>query len=155
MHIESYNLMGELFREFVPQKSTVLDVGGADINGSYKQIVVDMQCDYKTLDFEDADYIVNGYNWQNIPMFDVIISGQMLEHDPFFWKTLANMSKKAVKYIIIIVPSKGNYHAYPVDCYRFMPDCAGAFAKIMKMELVKSLWQKDGDWGDLGMVFKH
>lgn len=154
MHQSSYVLMGKLFRLYIESGATVLDVGGANINGSYKQIVKDMQCDYKTLDFENADYIVKGYKW-DIPQFDVIISGQTLEHDPFFWRTLRNMAKTARKYVIIIVPSKGNYHPYPVDCYRFMPDCDKAFAKIMNMKLIETVWNGSGDWGDLGMVFKH
>ena len=112
-----------------------------------------MQCDYKTLDLSNADYIVKGYSWRNIPKFGCIISGQTLEHDPFFWRTLKNMSKHADA-VIIIVPSKGNYHAFPVDCYRFLKDADDAFAKIMNMQLMETVLNPGGDWGDLGMVFK-
>lgn len=148
MHPSSYNLM-KRFRAYVPAGSSVLDVGGADVNGSYKDLFAD--CTYKTLDWEKADYIVKGYDW-DVPQFDCVISGQTLEHDGRFWLTLENIKKIVRNTVIIIVPSGGKYHANPVDCYRFYPDSRFIFSEILGMKCLKYDWLKNY-WGDLGMVF--
>ena len=150
MHDSSFKLM-QKFRRYVPKGATILDVGGADVNGTYKPIFAD--CNYKTLDWEKADYNVKGYNWNSIPKFDFIISGQMLEHDGYFWRTLENIKKITRKGVIIIVPSKGHYHAHPIDCYRFMPDCDKIFAELLSMKLIERVYNDKEFWGDLGMVF--
>lgn len=139
------------FSKHIPDGSHILDVGGADVNGTYKPIF--KNCEYKTLDYENADIIVSDYKWPELT-FDAVISGQMLEHDRYFWKTLDNISKIIPDVVILIVPSKGKYHAHPVDCYRFYPDCAEVFAEILGMELVEKVWNEQEYWGDLGMVFK-
>lgn len=140
----------ERFRKYVPAGSSVLDVGGANINGSYKSIFED--CEYKTLDWENADYIVTGYNW-DVPMFDCVITGQMLEHDGYFWRTLENIKKIVRNKVIIIVPSKGKYHAHPIDCYRFYPDSVKIFSEILGMRIIESVWNQNEYWGDLGSVY--
>lgn len=166
MHPSSYKLMGEFVRKYLPAKTSVLDVGGADVNGSYKKIILDNGSTYKTLDWEKADFNVQGYDWSEVPVFDAVISGQTLEHDPFFWKTLKNISRITNQWVFIIVPSKGKYHKHPIDCYRFYKDADKAFAEIMGMELIESVWNTEKTiykkapnlpekyWGDLGMVFK-
>ena len=160
--------MGEFVRKYLPRNITVLDVGGADVNGSYKPLIKANGCGYKTLDWVNADYIINGYDWSHVPIFGAVISGQTLEHDPFFWRTLKNISDKLVSpgWAFIIVPSKGKYHAHPYDCYRFYKDADRASAEIMGMELIETVWNTDKSvykkapkmsekyWGDLGMVLK-
>jgi SAM-dependent methyltransferase len=153
----------------MPQNSIVLDFGGADVNGTYKDIITEHDSTYITLDWDNADYIVKGYDWKDVPKkhFDVVITGQAFEHDSYFWKSLENI-KNACKdngLVIIIVPSKGNYHTHPIDCYRFYPDSAKVFAEILNADILEIVWnsdkswkkfnkQDDTDWGDLGMVFK-
>ena len=156
MHASSYKLMGEFIRKYLPSNITVLDVGGADVNGSYKPLIKANGCVYKTLDFDKADYNVKGYDWGGVPIFGAVISGQTLEHDPYFWITLENISKVVIKpgWVFLIVPSKGKYHKHPIDCYRFYKDCNKAFADIMNMELIETVWNTGEYWGDLGMVFK-
>ncbi len=168
MHPSSYTLMGEFIRKYLPRNITVLDVGGADVNGSYKPLVEANGCIYKTLDHSGADYVVKDYNWLDVPIFGAVISGQTLEHDPYFWKTLENISGCLIapSWAFIIVPSKGKYHKHPIDCYRFYKDADKVFAEIMGMELIETVWNTDKNvykqapnlpekyWGDLGMVFK-
>lgn len=166
---------------YLPKKSKVLDVGGVSINGSYASIIEQHDSVYKTLDWDEADYVVHGYDWKDVPTdFDAIITGQTFEHDGYFWKTLENI-KNTVKrggLVIIIVPSKGRFHQYPLDCYRFNPDSAKVFAEILNAKIIQVVWnsetaldaeenasrggdckvcwnfQQDTKWGDLGMVFK-
>jgi len=135
----------------------VLDVGGADVNGSYKPLFKNH--DYKTLDWNKADFIVKGYEWPTelVNQFDIVISGQTLEHDAFFWKTLKNMASclKVGGLLCIIVPSGGAIHRYPIDCYRFNPDCVPKWAEWMELNLVESSWnKKDTPWCDTVGIFK-
>lgn len=170
-------MMKYFVEKFIPQKSTILDIGGSDDYGTYKDIF--NTSEYKTLNWEDGDYIVNGYDWSNVPSnyFDVAISGQAFEHDKFFWKTLENI-KRIIKpngIVIIIVPSKGDFHQYPLDCYRFYPDSAIIFAEMLNARVLNVVWnnekadmkynnenikfrifdyQFDSEWGDLGIIMK-
>jgi SAM-dependent methyltransferase len=178
MHKTSYDLMTYFVKKYLPQNSNVLDFGGSHINGSYKDIITTQNSIYETLDWDNADYVVKGYDWTNVPkkFFDAIISGQAFEHDLYFWKTLENINKtvKNDGLVIIIVPTKGDFHQYPVDCYRFYPDSALVFAELLNAEILEVIWnsdwavksnnsnnkniifkhQFDTFWGDLGMVFK-
>ncbi len=150
--------MNEFFTKYVPLNSSVLDVGGADVNGSYRPIAESFGCHYRTLDFGNADFCVSGYDWSKVPnTWDVIISGQTLEHDGFFWKTLDNMRAHSGPgaIIIIIVPSRGKYHAHPVDCYRFYPDCDKVFAEILNADVLERVCNDNEYWRDLGMVFRR
>ena len=146
--------MGAL-RAYIPPGSHVLDVGGADINGSYRGLFAD--CTYRSLDFQRADIVVTGYEWP-LPdeSFDAVVSGQALEHDPHFWRTMKNMARvlRPGGHAIVIVPSAGGVHRYPVDCYRFLPDAMPALASWAGLELVTSQLDKESVWRDLAGVFR-
>jgi SAM-dependent methyltransferase len=159
MHNTSYEKMGELLTNYVPKNSNVLDIGATNEIANYRGIAEYNLCQYKTLDWlGGADFIVNGYDWSMIPKdWDCVISGQCLEHDAYFWKTLENIASitKQGGIIIIIVPSCGAIHRHPIDVYRFYPDSAHTFAEIMKCELLEVHHLGfDSEWGDLSMVFK-
>lgn len=179
MHETSFNLMKYFIKKYLPQNLNILDFGGSHINGSYKDIVIEHNSIYKTLDWDNADYIVKGYDWSNVPenYFDAVISGQAFEHDLYFWKTFENIKRVVKKngFVIVIVPTRGSFHQYPVDCYRFYPDSALVFAEILNADILEVVWNSDlaahgmsnpinkkiifkyqfsTPWGDLGMVFK-
>lgn len=181
MHKTSYELMSYFVKKYLPENSIVLDFGGSNINGNYKDIIDERDSIYNTLDWNNADYIVKNYDWSNVPKkyFDAVISGQVFEHDFYFWKSLENIKNVVKKngLVMIIVPSKGGFHQYPVDCYRYYPDCALGFSEILNAEIIEIVWnsdkaievinkfnnkknlitfkyQNDTKWGDLGMVFK-
>jgi SAM-dependent methyltransferase len=143
-------------RECVPAGARVLDVGGADVgNGSYRKLFED--CEYQSLDFQNADIVVNSYVWPlEDASFDAVISGQTFEHDPKFWITMHNISRvlKPGGCVILIVPSAGPVHRYPVDCYRFYPDSMKALAEWAQLALVDTVWTHDSPWHDLGAVFR-
>jgi len=154
MHKESLRLMQSL-RACVRPGSSVLDVGGANVNGSYKPIFGD--CTYKSLDHQDADIVVTGYDWPIADAtFDAVVSGQTFEHDPWFWVTMQNIARvlKPGGHAIVIAPSAGEVHRYPVDCYRFLPDAMGALASWAKLTLIETQSEKDGKWRDVGAVFQ-
>jgi SAM-dependent methyltransferase len=166
MHQTSYDIVKNFTEKHVPGVTAgqkVLDVGATHNMWNYGNIFTDLSMIYKNLDMsQGADYIVPEsfpYDWNVLPrgeQFDVVVSGQSLEHDKFFWKTLQNIATvtKPGGIIIIVVPSRGPVHRFPVDCYRFYPDSQIGFGEIMNAEPIDMLWDPETEWGDLGMAFK-
>ena len=58
------------------------------------------------------------------------------EHIEFFWLTRQEMMRtlKPGGTIILIAPSRGQEHSYPVDCWRFYPEGFRAPGKLGKLE---------------------
>lgn len=156
MHRSSYFSMLNFKNKYIGDRKnySVLDVGGSviptgcipGIGGSYKPIFPDTE--YVVLDYKSdnpevsvPDIIIDGYDWPiEDEKFDVIICGQVFEHDKFFWLTLNNMKRVLKKegLLCIIAPSAGPVHKDPIDCYRFYDDCMIAFAEWMDIKLLES-----------------
>ena len=87
MHPSSMESMKAFVDKYLdPTKQLrILDIGSYDVNGSYKHLFSNPKWDYVGGDIEDGpnvDMVFNDpYHW-NIPpdSFDVIISGQCIEH---------------------------------------------------------------------------
>ncbi len=134
----------ETYAETISKKDKikVLDVGSYDVNGSYKHLFAGDKYDYCGLDIEagkNVDLILpSAYDWSGIETdaYDVVISGQALEHIEFFWITMAEMTRVLKKdgLICIIVPNGFGEHRYPVDCYRFFTDGMIALARYVSLE---------------------
>lgn len=159
MHNTSYKLMEKFNKKFLPSNSKVLDVGAFNTSWTYRNIFESNNCEYTTLNIVNgADIVVNNYDWTNVQpnYYDIVVSGQVFEHDKFFWKTLENMKRvcKDGGYVVIIVPSKGKEHRHPLDCYRFYKDSSVPFSEILDADIIDVIWNKKQIWGDLGMVFK-
>jgi SAM-dependent methyltransferase len=131
MHGESYNVMKSLIQNYLNKsdKISILDVGSYDLNGSYRDIFDNPSWDYKGLDLEDGpnvDIVTEElYSWPlSDESFDVVISGQCLEHTeaPWRWiKEVARVCKTGGK-VFIIAPWGWPEHRHPVDCWRIFPD---------------------------------
>ena len=89
--------------------------------------------------------------------FDVVLSGQTFEHNPQFWRTLNEMSRVLSPdgVMVIIVPSTGPVHRYPVDCYRFQPDAMAGWAEAAGLAVVEQWISPFGPWHDNVGVFRH
>jgi SAM-dependent methyltransferase len=70
---------------------------------------------------------------------DVILSGQVFEHIPFFWASFLELCRvvRPGGYIFITAPSRGHRH-YNVDCWRYYPDSMRALAAIGRMTLLEA-----------------
>lgn len=148
--------MSEL-RAHVPAGARVLDVGGADVNGTYRELFGDAKT-YTSLDYQNADIVVQGWDWppELDGSFDAVLCGQVFEHDERFWVTAQNIARvlRPGGLAIIIAPAAGAVHRHPVDCWRFYPDAPKALAKWMGMELLGSKHADDSPWRDIGAVFR-
>jgi SAM-dependent methyltransferase len=168
MHESSYQRMAK-FGELVKTRCAgreirVLDVGSQDVNGTYKDFFSFEGVEYVGLDAEagpNVDLVPRDpYDWTELEddSFDVIVSGQALEHVEFPWLTMEQIARKLKPGGIacLIAPSRGSEHRYPVDCYRYLPDGMRALAKwsgltVLETGLVdKTRRFKDHSekWGD-------
>ncbi len=128
-----------------PGPLSVLDVGSLDINGSYKSIFPKDRWTYTGVDVaagKNVDIVMKSpYTLPFLDnQFDLVISGQAFEHIEFFWLTWLEMVRVTRKggNLILIVPSKGEVHRYPVDCWRFYSDGLRALAKYGKVEVIQA-----------------
>ncbi|HEX7823062.1 MAG TPA: class I SAM-dependent methyltransferase [Sphingobium sp.] len=140
----------------------ILDVGGADVNGSYRQIFAHPRFAYTAADIESAPGVHLIFeDPYRIPLddrsVDIVLSGQMLEHCEFFWLTFAEMVRvlRPGGFILLIAPSSGPEHRYPVDCYRFYPDAYRALARYTNCMLVDVWLDERGPWKDLVGIFQR
>ena len=138
----------------------VLDVGGADINGNYRSVFCGSNVDYRTADIAGEHVDIPLTDPYQIPLpadsIDVVVSGQMLEHCAFFWRTFREMVRVLHPdgFLFLIAPSAGPVHRYPVDCYRFYPDAYTALAEYVGCRL-EAVWRDErGPWQDLVGVFR-
>lgn len=132
MHISSMLRMEWFVKNYVEggKDKKILDIGSYSVNGSYRDLLKDIDIKYVGLDVEDGpnvDVVMDEvYNWTSIEneSFDYIISGQAFEHIEYPWMTIKEIYKKLKEngIICIIAPSAGPEHKYPKDCYRYYND---------------------------------
>ncbi len=70
--------------------------------------------------------------------FDVVISGNVLEHVEFPWITFSEMTRvlKPGGLLCVVVPNGFREHRYPVDCWRFFTDGVIALARMTNLEVL-------------------
>lgn len=122
---------GQLFFETYvtePHGATIVDLGSQDVNGSLRS-VAPAEAKYVGVDFEDArgvDVVIS--DPYSLPFedesIDVCVSSSCFEHSEFFWLVFLEVMRilKPTGLFYLNVPSNGDFHRYPVDCWRFYPD---------------------------------
>lgn len=126
------------------QHTKILDVGSYNVNGSYKELFKGGNFSYTGLDMEGGPNVdlvpQSAYQWHEIEddSFDVVISGQALEHIEFFWVTVSEMVRVLKKggLLCIIAPNGFGEHRYPVDCWRFFSDGMVALSRYTSIEVL-------------------
>lgn len=169
MHQSSLDNLRECYRRHIAQTSfeqksniKILDIGGANVNGSFADVFTNENMQYIAADMVAGDgvdvvlddpYVLPYADGE----IDIVLSGQMIEHCAFFWKSFAEMVRVVSKdgFIILIAPSDGPIHDYPVDCYRFYPDSYDALAQWTDCTLLDRWLDHRGLWKDLVGVFRR
>ncbi len=144
----------------------VVDIGAQDVNGSLKS-VCPPQAQYIGVDFVAAkgvDIILT--DPYKLPLdsdsIDVIVSSSCFEHSEMFWVLFLEIMRvlKPEGLFYLNSPSNGEFHRFPVDCYRFYPDCGNALAKWARHSGLRTLSlesyvsnQSGGHWNDFVSVF--
>lgn len=115
----------------------VLEIGSYNVNGSVRECFADATS-YVGVDMRagpGVDVVAKGNALhrevrQDIlgrDSFDCVLAYETLEHDPFFWETLANMRSMVDPagsgIMIVTTPTiRFPYHAHPRDYWRFTAD---------------------------------
>lgn len=165
MHQSSLDKMDHFIANYLHDRRggslDILDIGSQDVTGSYRRLFDDDHWNYTGLDVDsgpNVHYVANSpYQWKGLDTarYDVIISGQTLEHVEFFWLTMLEIERvlKPGGLCCLIVPSSGFIHRYPVDCWRFYPDGLQAMARYAHLEPLETNVQEEQtgypDWSDV------
>jgi len=157
MHTRSLELMEKTFVKHYLKRPglTILDIGALDINGTYRHLFKEHS--YTGADLQpgpNVDIVLpHPYEW-NIGQWDVVISGQVLEHTEdmtAFMHAVANALKPG-GITCHIAPWSWNEHRYPVDCWRIFPD--GMSWLFRNSQLIEILTRKDRAGNTIGIAQK-
>jgi SAM-dependent methyltransferase len=111
---------------------TVVDIGAQDVNGSLRG-VCPPHLSYVGVDFvagKGVDVVLE--DPYRLPFadnsLDAVVSSSCFEHAEMFWLLFLEIMRvlKAPGLFYLNAPSNGEYHRYPVDCWRFYPDSGKA-----------------------------
>jgi len=165
MHAETMMLMKEFISEHLdPLKEyNLLEVGSLNVNGSYRELFSNVK--YTGIDVQagpDVDIkLKKPYDWAELEdnSYDLIISGQCLEHVEFPWLVMEQIKKKMTNdaIICVIVPSTGPIHGSHgygfVDAYRYNPDGLRALGKWVDLHVVSVKKLPNTKWGDVRAIY--
>lgn len=175
MHLSSY-LKVQAFMETVAPAlvaaggGRVLDLGSASYPSGvgYRRAVTEAGLAYTGLDMQpgnNVDFVPAHpliYDEIGTESYNLIVSGQMFEHNPYFWVTFCEMARilKQGGQAMVIAPSAGAVHRFPYDCWRFYPDSWSALCAMAGLEVVEVLFEpkanetrvRGGPWRDSAVI---
>ena len=169
MHDTALEYGGLFFKTYTDNGKSikVLDLGSQDVNGSLRT-VAPKKAEYVGVDFADGKGVdVKITDPYALPFddesIDIVVSSSCFEHSEFFWLTFLELIRilKPSGFLYINAPSNGNFHRYPVDCWRFYPDAGIALEHwaikngYKDVALVESFIgvKKNDLWNDFVAVF--
>ena len=128
---------GLFFQTYMPAGAgkQVIEVGAQDVNGSLRQ-VAPAGATYIGVDFvpgKGVDVVLD--DPYKLPFADAsadaCISSSVFEHSEMFWLLFLEMLRivKPDGLVYLNAPSNGDFHRYPVDCWRFYPDSGRALVR--------------------------
>jgi SAM-dependent methyltransferase len=144
----------------------VLDIGSQDVNGSLRQLAPP-GARYLGLDFaagRGVDLVLE--DPYQLPFADdtadAVVSSSCFEHIEMFWLMFNEVLRvlKPHGLFYLNAPSNGEFHRYPVDCWRFYPDAGEALVRWGRRSgcrpaLLESFttYQRLDIWNDFIAVF--
>ena len=140
MHRNSVKLMTYFRDKYIDGSEMVLDIGCAKVanHPSYRPLFAPKYVGMDIIPARNVDIV--GY--ENITdVFDVVISGQVMEHVSRPWDWLKSLTQYFTKYICIIAPNAHHEHRHPLDTYRYYPDGMRdlfEYAGIKELEIFKN-----------------
>ena len=138
------NLMKEFFDTIPNGPFSVLDVGSARVSnqkyGTYRDLIKS-EWRYTGADISKGDNVdvvlTDGYTWPfEDSSFDVVISGQTIEHVERPWDWFVEMARVMRDVCCVIAPAVIHEHRYPIDTFRYYPDGMVALAKHAGLSVV-------------------
>lgn len=132
---------GQVHEHGLANRST-LEVGSLDVNGSVRRL---FHGDYVGVDMREGpgvDIIGLAADLSFAPAeFDVVVSTEMLEHDPAPWLSMAEMGRVLRPGGHLLVTTRGNgfgLHNEPSDYWRYMPASMPLLADLAGCDIIAS-----------------
>ena len=167
MHDTAYEVGRHFFDIYGSAGQLIVELGSYNVNGTLRDFCP-AGATYLGLDVEIGPGVdIRIEPGRDLPFrddfADIIVSTSAFEHDPFFWDTFLELARtlKPGGVLYLNAPSNGVFHRYPVDCWRFYPDCSGAFVALAQKHgypfaLVESFVaeRRAEYWNDFVAVFR-
>lgn len=125
MHDSVMAWVGDRVSEYGLRGARTLEVGSLDVNGSVRRWFAGP---YVGIDMRDGPGVDVVGTADRLPFdddaFDVVVSTEMLEHDPAPWLSLPEMGRVLRPGGHLLMTTRGNgfgLHNEPSDYWRFMP----------------------------------
>lgn len=129
---------------------SILDVGAFQVEGdpTYRELFADYE--YAGMDVVPGPN-VNLVGYESIHcVYDVVISGQVMEHVKRPWDWLKSLTQYYQWYICVIAPHSWKEHKHPFDTYRYFPDGMRdlfEYAGIREVSITRSKYDTMGIGG--------
>lgn len=149
MHLNSEELLKRYGLSYFKNSIKVLEIGPAGIPSAYQKLVNNSTIEWHTLDLDETfpglTYVAKEeYHYPiNDQSYDLIISGQVIEHVKKIWLWIPELKRILKKggVIIIINPISWPYHEFPVDCWRIYPEGMKALCDDNQLEVLLSRFE--------------
>jgi 2-polyprenyl-3-methyl-5-hydroxy-6-metoxy-1,4-benzoquinol methylase len=135
MHESTFTRCSEFVDRYLASHEalSIADVGSYDVNGTYRSLFARPGWTYTGLDLSagpNVDVVLKEpEHWASShselkERFDVVISGQTLEHvrRPWIWICQVACLCKPGGLIWLCAPNTWEFHKFPIDCWRIWPD---------------------------------
>ncbi len=149
MHQSQYQHMKLALARYVAKGShlDVLELGSGTSPGqtqTHRSLLTEYDHSYVGVDVREGNNVdIVMKQPYRIPVrsksSDLVISGSVLEHVPFFWASILEVARvlRPGGLFLVTVPSRGHKHS-PIDCWRFYPDGMRAMAAAARLVVVES-----------------
>lgn len=145
---------------------SIVEIGAQDINGSLRALAP-RGSHYTGIDFvagPGVDLVLTDPYILPLPneSVDLVLSSSCFEHVGMFWLTFLEILRvlKPGGLFYLNAPSNGDFHRYPVDCWRFYPDSGRALIEWARRNGYRSVLlesfisaQMNDIWSDFVAVF--
>ncbi|ABK42923.1 Methyltransferase type 11 [Magnetococcus marinus MC-1] len=145
----------------------LLEIGGQNVNGSIRDVAPE------GIHYIAADFVAgNGVDVvlddpYSLPYgensFDYVMASSVFEHSQMFWLLHLEIMRvlKPSGLFYLNAPANGQFHRFPVDCYRFYPDAGGGLVtwanrngyQSALLESFVGKQKQDEYWNDFVAVF--
>lgn len=146
MHHSAHAHMQLCVETYMPRdrRYRVVDLGSRSVRKqklTHRQLLSEHDCEIVGVDIRDGRNVdVVMEKPYRIPLpsnnADILMSGQVFEHVPFFWATMLEIARilKPGGHAFVTAPSRGHVHDSH-DCWRYYPDGMRAMAAFARLEL--------------------
>jgi SAM-dependent methyltransferase len=161
VHLNSQLLFERYAQSYFAPGQEVLEIGPDAVPSTYQRIVGDQvgrwtsaDLHYETPSGSGRPFSTDGIavdqvmdDESRLPFgdasFDVVISGQVLEHVRRIWLWFQEVARvcKPGGYVITICPVSWPYHEAPIDCWRIFPEGMRALCDDSGLEVITSTFE--------------